>query len=129
MTKEIGGLLIKDFELLIVRGKNGIFHIPSSKPDFPENYEETLQRIFIKQLSGTRVNVISYYGFFSDNLPKYREGLELNVYFCKLNSNLGKASDEVVDSFFVDSSDINNYKFSEVTRKVLNRLKKDKLIR
>jgi 8-oxo-dGTP pyrophosphatase MutT (NUDIX family) len=122
------GLIIENRKVLVV-DKKGCLILPGGKPNFAEESEgNVLKREFREELSGTEILVDLYYKDFSGISPHSKKPILTKTYFCYPLEGIGEPSAEIRGKYWINSLDLNKFKFSEITKKVLESLVKEDLI-
>jgi 8-oxo-dGTP pyrophosphatase MutT (NUDIX family) len=127
VIKAVHGLIIQDRKILIV--EKGVYVIfPGGKIGLGESDEQCLIRETAEELSGTELEVGSYYKTFTGITPTTQDFLESKIYFCYPKGEIGKPSNEINGRRFINSKDIPTLTLTQVSRKTLDSLIKDNLI-
>jgi 8-oxo-dGTP pyrophosphatase MutT (NUDIX family) len=122
------GLIIENRKVFVV-DKKGCLILPGGKLNSNEESEvDALKREFREELSGTEILVDLYYKTFSGISPHSKKPILTKNYFCYPLNGIGNPSAEIKGKYWLNSSEINKFKFSDITKKVLESLIKDDLI-
>ena len=110
----------QDNEILLVR-KKASWILPGGKPEIGEKEMECLKREIREELNANAV-IFGFYGSFIGITPHKRDMLEARVYFGELIGEINPSM-EISEAKFVDNP--YEYNLSDITRKIMDSLKKD----
>jgi ADP-ribose pyrophosphatase YjhB (NUDIX family) len=127
MRIAINTLIIEDNSVLLVR-KKLTWILPGGKPSQGEDDIACLCREISEELSGTRLKDFKYYADFEGKTPHQGDILKARVYFAKIDGQLNPISAEIKEKKFVPNKDMDSYKLSDITSKIINSLRNDKYI-
>jgi 8-oxo-dGTP diphosphatase len=125
MRMVINAAIIQDGELLLVRKKN-TWILPGGKPEIGETDLECLCRETREELSGLELKNFRFYKEFEGVTPHKGDVLKAKVYFADINSSFSKASAEIVAAELTKKPE--EYNLSDITRKVVDSLRRDHYI-
>ncbi|MBU1129669.1 MAG: NUDIX domain-containing protein [Nanoarchaeota archaeon] len=126
MIKAINLAIITEEGILLVKKKE-TWILPGGKPDFKEESDEqVLNREFSQELPLTRIKINEFYKSVSGITPHKGYELEAKVYFGKLVGII-KPSAEINDARYVKN--FQDYNLSDITKKIINSLIKDKYLK
>ena len=123
----IHGAVIERKKLLLVR-KGEIYIFPGGKMEQDETEEQCLKREFREELRETEINVLDFYGDFDGLTPFSRRMIRSRVYFAEIAGELkGVSSTDKINGYeFVSFDSLKNFTISDISRKVIAALHKDK---
>jgi len=126
MKKAINLAYITTEGLLLVRKKD-VWILPGGKPEKEESDYDCLLRELNEELliHKDSVSIYRYYGEFIDQTPSSKSQLEAKVYFGSIKGRLNPSA-EIDEAKHI--KDLENYNISEITKKIINSLKKDKYL-
>jgi len=128
MIKGVYGIVIENRNVLVVE-KKGKYILPGGKPvSKDESESEILKREFREELSGTGILVDLYYRDFMGISPNSKRHILTKNYFCYPLEKIGEPSAEITYKKWVNSSNLSDLIFSDITKDVLVSLIKDNLI-
>jgi len=125
MREAIGAAIIEGGKILLVKKKNS-WILPGGKANFGESDIDCLEREIFEELSGTKLENITYYKDFFGLSPHFGDIIKVKVYFAKIKGDLYKPSLEISASEW--TKDLNKYNLSDVTSKIIESLKTDKYL-
>ncbi len=126
MRTVISSAIIYDDKLLIVRKKQ-TWILPGGKPEQNESDISCLIREVSEELSGTKLENISYYRGFEGRTPHKGDVVQVRVYFAKIKGDLYLPSAEICEyAWFNDSK---KYVLSDITSKIVDALIFDKYLK
>lgn len=125
MRTAIGAVIIKDGKILLVR-KRQSWILPGGKPQPNEPDLECLCREVKEELSGTQLDNIQYYGEFEGITPHKKDILKTRVYLADIKGKIYKPNMEIEEYKWI--KDANKYNLSDITSKIVDSLRKDKLL-
>lgn len=121
MFCNVGGVVLKDKKLLVVRKKNGRVEciLPGGKKEEFENDLDTLKREFLEEL-GVRIKSFEFLGGFDDLAIFSDKMFHMQAYLVEIDGNI-KSCNEIKEFLWIDR----NYKDKNV---LVSHMLKDNII-
>jgi 8-oxo-dGTP pyrophosphatase MutT (NUDIX family) len=124
------GIYIENKKVLMVRTKEGYDVFPGGeKRTFDEPDEVCLKREISGEIGGVKILMGLHYKNFKGHMPNSNNVLYSITYFFCPEEKLREVSGEITESKFVDSSDEKRLNLTNVSKKTLDSLIKQKLIK
>lgn len=106
MFYNVGGIVLKDKKLLVVRKKNGRVEciLPGGKKESGESNFDTLKREFFEEL-GVSIKIVSFFGSYEDKAIFSDDLFHMDAYIVEVEGNI-KSDHEIKEFLWIDR----NYK-------------------
>ena len=123
MKKIVGVIDIQECKLLI-NTKDQIWTLPGGKVEDGESDLEALTREVKEELSDSKLTEPIFYKSFEGISPRNKSQIDVRTYFGKVVGTL-KPTSEIIDVRRASYEEMQNYNLSNLTREIVNSLKKD----
>jgi 8-oxo-dGTP diphosphatase len=121
--RAIGGIVIKDKEILIVEDPQQGWLFPGGKPEENETDEECLKREFSEELSETKISNINFYKNYESQSTKHNRKVKVSMYFVDMEDTNVFASAEIKQAVFTSTPEKQN--LIPTAKQIINDLRKE----
>ena len=128
MRTAINGLFMEDRRVLLLRKKD-TWILPGGKPENGETDEVCLRREIREELSSTEISNLNFYGNFQGQTPHKGDILEARIYLVSPIGKISVISAEIKEKRFVSYQEATSLNLSDITRKIVNKVYSDKLLK
>jgi len=119
---------MEDRRVLLLRKKD-TWILPGGKPENGETDEVCLRREIREELSSTEISNLNFYGNFQGQTPHKGDILEARIYLVSPIGKISVISAEIKEKRFVSYQEATSLNLSDITRKIVNKVYSDKLLK